>query len=182
MIRSVKTLFAVAIVAFLTRGAIAADVVAVATLAPSKAATTQPTDNHVTGTVTFTQTGDKVKVMAHIMGLAPNSEHAFHIHEKGDLSAADLTSAGGHFNPEGHQHGAPDAPQHHAGDFGNVKADAMGMAMFEITVDDISIGSGAKNDIVGKAVIVHGKPDDLKSQPAGNAGPRIAGGVIEVKK
>ena len=178
--RSIRVLIPMLACVLFTVQAHAADMVAVATIGPSKAATTQPSDNNVHGVVTFTQTGDKVKITAHIMGLAPNSEHAFHIHEKGDISAPDLSSAGGHFNPEGHQHGGPDAAQHHAGDLGNIKADGMGMAMFDMTVDDITIG-GAKNDITGKAVIIHAKPDDLKTQPSGNAGGRIAGGVIEMK-
>lgn len=155
---------------------------ATATLSPAKAATTQPTNNNVSGTVTFTEMGGKVHVTAHIMGLAPGTTHGFHIHEKGDLSAPDLMSTGGHFNPDGHIHGGPTTSPVHAGDFGNIKADDMGMAMVDLTVSDLSIGTGAKNDIVGKAVIVHGKEDDLKSQPAGNAGPRVAGGLIELKK
>jgi Cu-Zn family superoxide dismutase len=156
--------------------------VAVAELKPSKTATTQPSNNNVTGTVTFTETGGKVHVTAHVMGLAPNSEHGFHIHEKGDISAPDLMSTGGHFNPTNHIHGGPTTSPVHAGDLGNLKADDKGMAMLDLTVNDISIGTGSANDIVGKAVIVHGAPDDLKSQPAGNAGPRVAGGVIELKK
>jgi Cu-Zn family superoxide dismutase len=156
--------------------------VAVATIKPAKAAATMPSNQDVTGTVTFTEeTGGRVKVTAHIMGLAPNTEHGFHIHASGDLSAPDLSSAGGHFNPEGHQHGAPGAMSH-AGDMGNIKADGTGMAMVDMTIGGVSIGSGAKNDIVGKSVIIHGGVDDLKSQPAGNAGPRVAGGVIELQK
>lgn len=154
---------------------------AVANIAPSEAATTQPTNNDVTGTVTFTQADDGgVHIVADLSGLEPNTEHGFHIHEKGDLSAPDLTSAGGHFNPEGHHHGAPKSGAH-AGDLGNVKADASGNAHKEMTVDNITLGDGP-NSIIGRAVIVHGKADDLKSDPAGNAGPRIAGGVIEMKQ
>src|SRR5262249_12129138 len=120
-------------------------------------------------------------VTAHLMGLAPNTEHGFHIHANGDLSAPDLASAGGHFNPANHQHGAPGAASH-AGDMGNIKADATGMAMVDIMIEGVSIGTGGGNDIVGKSVIIQGGVDDLKSQPAGNAGPRVAGGVIELKK
>jgi Cu-Zn family superoxide dismutase len=155
--------------------------VAVANLKPSKAATTQPTMNNVHGSVTFTQAGDKVHVVAHIMGLTPNTTHGFHIHEKGDLSAPDLSSAGAHYNPQGHPHAGPDMPVRHAGDLGNVTSDSGGNVHKELTVDNISIGE-AKNDIVGKSVIVHAKADDLKSQPSGDAGGRIAGGVIELKK
>jgi len=156
-------------------------VVAVATLAPSKAATTQPTMNNVTGTVTFTQTGEKVQVVAEVRGLLPNSQHGFHIHEKGDLSSADLLSTGGHFNPGGHAHGGPTTSPVHAGDFGNLQTDAQGVARLTITLTDLSIGTGQPNDIVGKAIIVHGRKDDLKSQPSGDAGPRVAGGLIQVK-
>jgi Cu-Zn family superoxide dismutase len=138
--------------------------------------------NNVTGTVTFTQLPDgKVKVVADITGLPPNSTHGFHIHEKGDLSAADLSSAGGHYNPEGHPHAGPTHWPRHAGDFGNITADANGKAHLELTVDNISLG-GAKNDVIGKAVIVHANADDLTSQPSGNAGGRVAGGIIEMKK
>jgi len=156
--------------------------VAVAVLKPSQAAATQPANNNVTGEVTFTEMPDgKVKIMAHVMGLTPNTRHGFHIHEKGDLNSPDLMSTGGHYNPDKHVHGGPSTSPVHAGDFGNVESDAKGMAMLELTVDDISIG-GPKNDILGKAVIVHAKEDDLKSQPSGNAGARVAGGIIELKK
>jgi Cu-Zn family superoxide dismutase len=155
---------------------------AVAHLTPAKAATTMPDNNNVTGTVTFTDEGDgKVKIVADLSGLTPNTKHGFHIHEKADLSAPDLMSTGGHYNPEHHPHGGPSTSPVHAGDFGNVTSDANGNAHLELEVNDISIG-GSKNDILGKAVIVHAKPDDLSSQPAGNAGARVAGGIIELQK
>ena len=90
-------------------------------------------------------------------------------------------STGGHYNPDKHVHGGPTTSPVHAGDFGNITADDSGKATLDLTVDDLSVG-GAKNDVVGKAVIIHAKEDDLKSQPAGNAGARIAGGVIELQK
>ena len=154
---------------------------AVAQVKPSQAATTQPTNNNVTGTVTFTQTGDKLTFVADIDGLAPNTVHGFHIHDKGDLSAPDLSSAGGHFNPNHEQHGGPDSPHHHLGDLGNLTADANGHAHLEGTVEGATISPGDKS-IVGRSVIIHIKADDLKSQPAGNSGARIAGGVIETVK
>src|SRR5213078_176195 len=129
------------------------------------------------GTVTFTQNGDKVQVHADLTGLTPG-KHGIHIHEKGDMSAPDLMSTGGHYNPDKHIHGGPSTSPVHAGDFGNLTADTSGKATIDVTVDDITIG-GEKNDILGRAVIIHAKEDDLKSQPAGNAGARIAGGVIE---
>jgi Cu-Zn family superoxide dismutase len=130
------------------------------------------------GVVRFTQDGDSVKVVAELEGLNPNQKHAFHIHQFGDCSSPDGMSAGGHYNPEGHQHGLPSTESRHAGDLGNVEADGQGKAHYEITVNNISI-SGSKNPIIGRGVIVHAKPDD-GGQPVGNAGARIGCGVIGV--
>lgn len=130
------------------------------------------------GVVRFTESGDSVKVVAHLEGLSAGQKHAFHIHQYGDCSAPDGMSAGGHYNPEGHPHGLPESANRHAGDFGNVTADDQGKAHFELTVNNISI-AGHKNPIIGHAVIVHAKPDD-GSQPVGNAGGRIACGVIGI--
>lgn len=152
---------------------------AVATVGPSKAATTQPTNNNVTGTVTFTTEGDHLTFVADIDGLAPNTEHGFHIHDKGDLSDPELKSAGGHFNPTHEHHGGPNTPHHHAGDLGNLTADANGHAHLEGTVEHATLGGPADTSILGRSVIIHAKPDDEKSDPAGNSGARIAGGVIK---
>jgi Cu-Zn family superoxide dismutase len=130
------------------------------------------------GVVRFTQEGDSVKVVAELEGLTPSAKHAFHIHQYGDCSSADGMSAGGHYNPQGHQHGLPDAENRHAGDLGNVQADDQGKAHYEITVKNISI-VGLQNPIIGRAVIVHAKPDD-GGQPVGNAGSRIGCGVIGI--
>lgn len=132
----------------------------------------------VTGTVTFTRNGDTVQVVADITGLTPG-KHAFHIHEFGDCSAADATSAGSHFNPMKKPHGAPDAAERHAGDLGNVEADANGKAHLELKDDMLKLSG--ENSILGRAVIVHEKVDDW-SQPTGNAGARVACGVIGVAK
>jgi len=137
------------------------------------------TGSNVTGTVTFTAEGDSVKVVADISGLTPG-KHGFHIHEFGDCSAPDATSAGGHFNPSKHQHGAPSDTERHAGDLGNIEADASGKVHLEIT-DKVMKLSG-DDSIVGHAVIVHEKADDLKTQPTGNAGGRVACGVIGIAK
>ena len=134
--------------------------------------------NKCHGTVRFTQDGDSVKVVADIEGLVPGQNHAFHIHQFGDCSTSDGMSAGGHYNPENHQHGLPEAENRHAGDLGNLQADNDGKAHYEITVKNISV-AGLKNPIVGRGVIVHAKVDD-GSQPVGNAGARIACGVIGV--
>jgi Cu-Zn family superoxide dismutase len=131
--------------------------------------------SNVRGTVTFERESGGVHVTADLTGLTPGT-HGFHIHEKGDCSAPDGSSAGGHFNPTGMQHGSPDAEPHHMGDLGNIVADSSGAAHYDHVVSFLSL-SGA-NSIVGKAVVVHMNADDLTSQPAGNAGARIACGVI----
>ncbi len=131
--------------------------------------------SNVKGKVTFTKEGDMIKVVADIEGLPPG-QHGFHIHEKGDCSAPDGTSAGGHFNPMSEPHAGHDAPQRHVGDMGNITADASGKAHIELT--DTMMSFEGNNSIIGKSVIVHEKADDLTSQPSGNAGARIACGVI----
>jgi Cu-Zn family superoxide dismutase len=122
--------------------------------------------------------GDGVHVTGTIGGLKPNGTHAFHIHEKGDCSAADASSAGGHFNPTGEPHGRASGPRHHAGDSDNLVANAEGQATVNAHFEGVALGGGGANDVVGKAVVVHADPDDYTSQPAGNAGSRIACGVI----
>jgi superoxide dismutase, Cu-Zn family len=151
-----------------------------ATAPPKEAvAVLHPTaGQHCQGVVRFTEAGDSVKVVADLEGLSPGQKHAFHIHQCGDCSSPDGMSAGGHYNPEGHQHGLPEAESRHAGDLGNLQADDQGKVHYEITVSNISV-MGAKNPIVGRGVIVHAKVDD-GSQPVGNAGGRIACGVIGI--
>lgn len=136
----------------------------------------------VSGTLTVTPMGDGVHVTGEIGGLQPGSTHGFHIHEKGDCSAADASSAGGHFNPAGSAHGKAGGGPHHAGDADNLIADAGGVAKVDAHFGGVTLGGGAANDVAGKAVIVHASPDDYKSQPAGNAGARVACGVITVTK
>jgi Cu-Zn family superoxide dismutase len=145
---------------------------AVAVLHPTEGA-------KVHGLVTFTQEGSNVKVVAHVEGLTPG-KHGFHIHEWGDCSSKDGASAGGHFNPTGAPHAAPDAAQHHAGDLGNIDANAEGVAHLEFNDSMMKLsGPGA---VIGRGVIVHANADDLKTQPTGNAGGRLACGVIGVAK
>ncbi len=133
------------------------------------------------GAVKFVQDGAMVKVIADLEGLAPSSKHGFHIHEFGDCSAPDATSAGSHFDAEGTKHhGRPDESMKHSGDLGNVESDATGNAHYEITVQGISI-AGEHAPILGRGVIVHAKPDDF-GQPVGNAGGRIGCGVIGIMK
>jgi Cu-Zn family superoxide dismutase len=145
-------------------------------------ATLRPTQGQqVAGDVRFVQTGpDDIEVTATVTGLTPNQEHGFHIHEVGDCSAPDAMSAKGHFNPAAHSHGNPAGSMHHAGDMPNLKADASGRAQARFIVHGVTIGPGASS-IAGRGLIVHAKPDDYASQPAGNAGARLGCGVIEVR-
>ncbi len=148
-------------------------VIAQTTLAPTQG-------NSTTGSVTFTTQKDGVSVVASITGLA-EGKHGFHIHENGDCSAPDGTSAGGHFNTQGTPHGSPDASveQRHVGDLGNILVDVSGSGKYD-RVDQIISLSGT-DSIVGKAVIIHSGEDDLTSQPTGNAGSRLACGIIELQ-
>lgn len=130
----------------------------------------------VGGEVKFTATAAGVSIEAHVNGLTPG-KHGFHIHEVGEC-AGDGTSAGPHFNPTAAAHGGPDGEVLHAGDMGNIEADATGHAMVTMISKHVSLEAGVPNSIIGRSVIVHQDPDDLTSQPAGNAGPRIACGII----
>lgn len=151
---------------------------AVAVLQRSGNATTQPAYAKLKGTVTFTQMDGFVEVVAVVEGLPPNSAHGFHVHEKPDLSSPDLMSTGPHWDPDGHnRHGAPGLPHVHAGDFGNLNSNAEGVARLTLRTKAFTLAQ-----VLGKPVIVHGKEDDLTSQPAGNAGPRILGGLIQPAK
>ncbi len=137
-----------------------------------------PTEgNEVRGTVTFTRNGSTINVVAELEGLTPGM-HGFHIHEKGDCSASDATSAGGHFNPDDSQHGGPDDEERHVGDLGNIEAGEDGSARLEL--EDSVISFSGENSIIGRAVVVHAGEDDLTSQPTGDAGGRLACGVIGV--
>jgi superoxide dismutase, Cu-Zn family len=149
----------------------AAPTEAIAVLSPTQG-------NKCKGVIKFSQQGSSVKVVAHVEGLNPGQKHAMHIHQNGDCSAPDAASAGGHYNPEAHMHGLPEVEMRHAGDLGNLQADQDGKAHYEITVNNITI-SGGKNPIAGRGVIVHAKVDD-GGQPVGNAGARIACGVVGI--
>ncbi len=139
-----------------------------------------PTEgNTAKGTVTFTKTDGGIKVVADLEGLS-EGKHGFHIHEYGDCSNLDGTSAGGHFNPEGTDHGAPSDDVRHVGDLGNVEAGADGRAHLELT--DTEISFSGSHSIIGRGIIVHAGTDDLVSQPTGDAGARVACGVIGIAK
>ena len=134
----------------------------------------------VSGRLTLAPMGDGVHLSGEVGGLQPGSSHGFHIHEKGDCSAVDASSAGGHFNPAAQPHGRAGHGAHHAGDSDNLVADANGVARVDAHVSGVSLGGGAANDIAGRAIVVHATADDYISQPAGNAGARVACGVIRV--
>jgi Cu-Zn family superoxide dismutase len=133
--------------------------------------------SHVRGVVVFTQKDDGVTITGEVTGLKPGL-HGFHIHEFGDCSEPDGSCAGGHFNPTKMPHGGPNSPQRHVGDLGNIKADESGKAVIDMT--DKVIKLSGPNSIIGRGLIVHADPDDLKTQPTGNAGARVACGVIGI--
>ena len=132
----------------------------------------------VQGHIDFTQVGpSRVRVHGEVTGHQAGMK-GFHIHEKGDCSAADAMSAGGHFNPHGAKHGATPAVGH-AGDMGNLTFSDAGRATVDITYEGLTLDRNAPNGIIGRAVIVHAATDDQKTDPTGNAGGRVACGVIK---
>lgn len=154
--------------------ALAADPQAVAVIHPTK-------NNKVEGTVRFDWIStSEVKIVVDVKGLKPNSEHGFHIHEFGDVTANDGMSAGGHFDPKKKKHAGPKDHNHHSGDMGNLKSDANGNAHLELTMNDVALFG--KDGILGRAIVIHADKDDFKTQPTGNSGDRIAVGVIGLGK
>lgn len=137
-----------------------------------------PPGSQVSGRVTFNEGPQGVAVIAQFTGASGNGLHGFHLHEVGDCTPPDFTSAGGHFNPTGAPHGARDAAQHHAGDLGNIRINADGAGRLELTSHSITVAPGPSS-VIGRSVILHEKEDDLVTQPTGNAGGRIACGVIK---
>ena len=139
-----------------------------------------PTEgNNVHGIVNFNKTREGILVEADVTGLTPG-KHGFHIHEYGDITSSDGTSTGGHFNPDGQPHGGPTDIARHVGDLGNITADSLGNAHLELT--DSLLAFSGKHSIIGRAVIVHQGEDDYVTQPTGNAGARVAEGVIGIAK
>lgn len=138
-----------------------------------------PTEgNEASGVVRFLNEEGGVRVVAEIHGLDPNSRHGFHIHEFGDCTAPDGTSAGGHFDPQDNPHAGPTDSPRHVGDLGNLEADGDGLA--ELNFLDTEISFQGANNILGRGVVVHAGQDDLESQPTGDAGARLGCGVIGV--
>ena len=138
----------------------------------------QPTKGSKTfGEATFEQVGDKVRVVVYVQGLKPGQEHGMHIHEVGDCSSGDGMSTKGHFNPYGKPHGHHGSGERHAGDLPSLKAEKNGRAKIDVMMDIITVTPGPAS-VIGRGLIVHADPDDYKTQPTGNAGARIACGVI----
>jgi Cu-Zn family superoxide dismutase len=138
-------------------------------------------DSKVKGEVTFTEDDDEVSMVAVLSGLT-EGEHAIHIHQTADCTAADGSSAGGHWNPTNEPHGKWGASEgYHKGDIGNFTADADGNAKVEFSTEEWCIGCDDENkNILGKGVIVHQGVDDFTSQPSGAAGARVScAGIIE---
>jgi superoxide dismutase, Cu-Zn family len=144
----------------------------------ARAALEAKSGSSVAGQVNFQETKEKIRVTAKVSGLKPNTEHGFHVHEKGDCSAADATSAGGHFNPGAQAHGHYRQAKRHAGDMPNLVANEKGEANVSFDVEGVRLDDGQLG-ILNRAVVVHANPDDYQSQPAGNAGGRIACGIIK---
>jgi superoxide dismutase, Cu-Zn family len=179
------------------QAAASADPAAPATTASAEPAATPPADHasaagnqhrvnlmpgqggQVAGALDLVSSDGAVVVTGLVTGLKPDSEHGFHIHERGDCSSPDFKSAGEHFNPTLQQHGNPASPPHHLGDVPNVKANNEGKADVNARIEGATLGDGGASDVVGKAFVVHAKPDDYKTQPSGESGDRIACGVIE---
>ncbi len=147
--------------------------------APGAVAQVAPTQgNTVTGSLALASSSEGVRISGAIQGLKPNAEFGFHVHEKGDCSAPDGSSAGGHFNPTQAQHGNPTGSTHHAGDMVNIKSNAEGVAQVDTTAAGTTLNGDPGTDLIGKAVVVHEGPDDYTTQPSGNSGKRVACGVI----
>ncbi len=128
--------------------------------------------SNTSGMVTFTDLGGALRVDAQLSGLT-SGEHGFHIHEVGDCSAADASSAKGHYNPAGKRHGHYDHEPHHGGDMPNLVANAQGEARLSAELKGVTL-----SEVIGRSLVVHADPDDYMSQPAGNSGKRVACGVI----
>ena len=151
--------------------------VAMVKLRSAEGGTPQPNpQSPVEGLIHFSELRGITSVNGTVTGLKPNAPHAFHVHEKGDCSTPDFSSAGGHFNPTNQPHGAHGSGAHHLGDMPQLMADASGTA--KVSFNSQTLKLRGVNSIIGKSVIVHRDPDDVNHQPVGNAGPRLACGVI----
>jgi len=134
--------------------------------------------NTASGTLELVQKGGIVSVTGKIKGLSANGEHGFHVHEKGDCSSGDGMGTGGHFNPSAKTHGMHGHGETHAGDMPSLVADANGVAVVNFETSSISLLDGNPANAIGRGMIIHRDPDDFKTQPTGNSGPRISCGVV----
>ena len=151
----------------------------VSTLARAEVVMTPASASLVSGSLVVTAVEGGVRITGELGSLQRAGTHAIHIHEKGDCSAVDATSAGPHFNPDAQPHGRVGAGPHHGGDMDNIVADARGVARVNVQARGVTLGGGGRTDILGRAVIVHAMADDYSTQPAGNAGARVACGIIK---
>jgi Cu-Zn family superoxide dismutase len=134
----------------------------------------------VTGEARFVDTGTGVEVSVNVAGATPG-KHGVHVHEIGDCIAPDATSAGEHFNPGSHQHGAPGGADHHIGDFGNLEVGEDGTGTLTLVIEGATLAPGHKS-FADRALVIHAQEDDFQTQPSGNSGDRIACGVIRVQE
>lgn len=143
-------------------------------------ATLAPTEGHnAAGTLILRMQPEGVRIVGHLDGVTAGTTHGFHVHETGDCSAPDASSAGPHFNPADHAHGYPGEGEHHVGDMPNLVADADGGLQVDTIIPGATLRDGGSNDIVGRALVLHAQADDYVTQPSGDSGARIACGVIE---
>ena len=156
----------------------ASDVLSVVATTYATAQISSASGSTLTGTAIFTKDGENITLSIEIRNASPGI-HAVHIHENGDCSAPDGTSAGGHWNPTDVAHGQWGVGEFHLGDIGNITVGDDGTGSIELTTDLWEIGTGSDIDVIGKGIIVHADADDFVSQPSGNAGARIGCGVIE---
>lgn len=136
-----------------------------------------PSMKNLKGTLKLHEMDNQIHIEAEISGLKPGAVHGFHVHEVGECKGPDFKSAGGHYNPTKHDHGGPKTETKHAGDLGNVEADKKGVAKLSLsmaTAEKMNL-----KDFIGKAVVLHAKADDLKTQPSGDSGERIACGILK---
>ena len=166
--RQIRIAAGVALLALAMQSALAAEVSIV--LEPKSGSS-------VRGQLKVVDAARGVRITGEVTGLTPG-QHGFHVHAVGDCSAPDADSAGPHFNPKSSRHGGPKAREHHAGDLGNIEANASGVAKVAITGVDLSLAADRPDSIRGRALVIHAQVDDEKTDPSGNSGARVACGVI----
>jgi Cu-Zn family superoxide dismutase len=146
---------------------------------PTATAVIEPrSGSTLSGTAKFTGAPEGLAAHVEVQGATPGP-HGVHVHEKGDCSDPKALSAGPHYNPNaGAHHGGPVTPVRHGGDLGNIEVGPDGKGTLDVVVTAVSVADVA-NGVVGRAIVVHEKVDDLMTDPAGNSGARIGCGVIQ---